>query len=95
MSEPDASPLRASDEERELAVVRLRTAAGEGRLTLDELADRLERALGAVTRADLEPLTRDLPAADSESPALSEGRRWFIGIMGGGTQRGRWRIARR
>jgi Domain of unknown function (DUF1707) len=35
-------------------VTRLRTAAGEGGVTLDELADRLDRALTAVTRADPE-----------------------------------------
>ena len=95
MPESDPIPLRASDDERELAVARLRTAAGEGRLTLDELADRLERAFAAVTRADLEPLTTDLPTGDPGVPAVVEGRRWFVGIMGGGTQRGRWRIARR
>ena len=89
--------LRASDAEREAAVTRLRTAAGEGRLTLDELAERLERAFSAVTRAELEPLTRDLPSASAEPDRrpLPEGRRWIIGIMGGGTQRGRWRIAKR
>ena len=63
--------------------------------------DRLERALTAVTRADLEPLTRDLPSAPDPSDrpldrALPpKGRRWMIGIMGGGTLRGRWRIAKR
>jgi hypothetical protein len=36
--------VRASDDEREAVVVRLQTAVGEGRLTLDELADRLDRA---------------------------------------------------
>ena len=86
--------LRASDAEREAAVTRLRTAAGEGRLTLDELAERLERAFSAVTRAELEPLTRDLPS-EPDRRALPEGRRWIIGIMGGGTERGRWRIAKR
>ena len=121
MSQSDPPPdspvpaVRASDAEREAAVSQLRTAAGEGRLSLDELAERLERALTAVTRADLEPLTRDLPVADAaaagapaaaaDAPAAAtspgatprgaEGRRWLIGIMGGGTQRGRWRIAKR
>ena len=71
MSQSDPPPdspvpaVRASDAEREAAVSQLRTAAGEGRLSLDELAARLERALTAVTRADLEPLTRDLPVADA------------------------------
>lgn len=92
----DSTPaVRASDEEREAAVARLRTAAGEGRLTLDELADRLDRALTAVTRADLEPLTADLPEQSPSAPAPVTARRWIVGIMGGGTHRGRWRIASR
>jgi hypothetical protein len=87
--------MRASDEEREAVVVRLRAAAGEGRLTLDELADRLERALSAGTRADLEPLTVDLPEAAAPAPSAAKPRRWIVGIMGGGDHRGRWRIAPR
>ena len=38
---------RASDAERERAVGRLREAATEGRLTLEELADRTGLAYGA------------------------------------------------
>jgi hypothetical protein len=52
---------RVGDVEREAAVERLRNAAGEGRLTLDELDGRLEAALVARTFADLEVLTADLP----------------------------------
>jgi ketosteroid isomerase-like protein len=91
--EPEPPALRASDAERESTATRLRSAAGEGRLGLDELAERLDAAFAAVTRADLERLTADLPAqARSSAPAM-KARRWFIGIMGGGTQRGHWRIA--
>jgi Domain of unknown function (DUF1707) len=39
--------VRASDAEREATVVRLRDAAAEGRLTLEELAERVEAADGA------------------------------------------------
>jgi Domain of unknown function (DUF1707)/Cell wall-active antibiotics response 4TMS YvqF len=97
MSESGAgSPaVRASDAEREAVVTRLRTAAGEGRLALDELAERLDRALSAVTRDDLEPLTRDLPQPQPDAPIAAKSRRWVVGIMGGGTQKGRWRIASR
>jgi hypothetical protein len=42
--------VRASDAEREAAIERLRHAAGEGRLTFEELADRIEVA-AEVTRA--------------------------------------------
>jgi Domain of unknown function (DUF1707)/Cell wall-active antibiotics response 4TMS YvqF len=97
MSESGAGTpaIRASDAEREAVVTRLRTAAGEGRLALDELAERLDRALNAVTRADLEPLTRDLPEQQPDAPPAAKSRRWVVGIMGGGTQKGRWRIASR
>ena len=39
----------------------LRDAAAEGRLTFEELADRIEAAAGATTRGELERLTGDLP----------------------------------
>jgi hypothetical protein len=54
--------LRASDAEREATIDRLRDAAAEGRLTLEELADRVEAATGARHRAELERITHDLPA---------------------------------
>jgi len=55
--------VRASDAERDATMNRLREAAAEGRLTLEELTDRIEAAGGAVMRSDLVPLTSDLPAA--------------------------------
>lgn len=61
---PDRVPamaMRASDQERERAVDMLRDAAGEGRLTFEELTDRVESALQATTRGELERLTDDLP----------------------------------
>jgi hypothetical protein len=39
----------------------IRDAAGEGRLTLEELDQRVESALGARTLRELATLTRDLP----------------------------------
>ena len=85
--------IRASDDEREAVVTRLRTAAGEGRLALDELADRVDRALGAVTRGELESLTTDLP--EQPAPMAAKARRWIVAVMGGSNHRGRWRIASR
>lgn len=60
---PERGHLRASDADRERVAEILRQAAGEGRLTLDELDERLDAAYAAKTYADLEPVTRDLPAA--------------------------------
>ena len=55
------SDLRASQDERDRVVDRLRTHAGEGRLELDELEERVELALRARTRGELAALLRDLP----------------------------------
>ena len=56
------SELRVSDADRDLVAERLRAAAGEGRLSAEELEERLETAFGARTEAELQPLTADLPA---------------------------------
>jgi uncharacterized protein DUF1707 len=53
--------LRVSHDDRERVVERLRQAAGEGRLDIDELEERLERAFAARTYGDLQPLLRDIP----------------------------------
>jgi hypothetical protein len=73
---------RASDAEREQAVVRLREASTDGRLTLEELGERTALAYRARTHADLEPLTADLPvvAASTAAPVASR-RRWLIGVF--------------
>ena len=54
--------LRVSDAEREAVAERLRQATAEGRLTPEELEERLGRALGALTRGELDPVVADLPA---------------------------------
>ncbi len=54
--------LLASDADRDRAAERLRAATAEGRLTSEELEERLERAFSARTDAELEPLVADLPA---------------------------------
>lgn len=88
-------PIRASDAERDRVVDDLAAAAAEGRLSLEELADRTEAALGATSRAELEPLTADLPASTQPAPAGGGGTRWILGVLGGGDRGGRWRIAPR
>ena len=55
--------LRASHTDRDAVVEVLRVAAGDGRLTSDELDERLELALTARTYSELAALTADLPAA--------------------------------
>ena len=62
--------LRASHQDRDRVVEVLRVAAGDGRLTADELDQRLEAALTARTYADLAVLTTDLPAASTPVPPV-------------------------
>lgn len=64
---PDRPELRASDQERERVAQVLREAAGDGRLTLAELEERLDLTYRARTRGELTPLTDDLPAGTDEA----------------------------
>lgn len=57
--------LRASHEDRDRVVEMLRVAAGDGRLSADELDQRIELALAARTYGDLSALVEDLPSAGS------------------------------
>jgi len=54
--------MRVSDAERHQVAEVLRQAAGEGRIDLAELDERLEATYAAKTYADLVPITADLPA---------------------------------
>ena len=53
--------MRTSQAERDRVVDQLRDHAAAGRLEVDELEERVERALGARTRGDLADVTKDLP----------------------------------
>ena len=59
--------LRASDSDREQVAERLRDAMAEGRLSGDELEQRLEALYGARTYGELDALLADLPV--TRSPA--------------------------
>jgi hypothetical protein len=59
--QPERSEIRASDAERERVVSFLRDKTAEGRLTADELDERVGRAYAAVTQGELRRLVRDLP----------------------------------
>lgn len=88
MAERDHPDVRASDLEREAAIEALRGAAGEGRLTFEELADRIEVADGATTCAELERLTADLPATAAVAEGAELTRRSTV--LGDVRQAGRW-----
>ena len=61
----DQCKIRASDRDRQHVVDRLRSALGDGHLTMDEYVNRMGVAYQAVTYGDLAPLCMDLPASTS------------------------------
>jgi hypothetical protein len=65
--------LRASHADRDQVVELLREAAGDGRLSAEELDERLERALTARTYAELASLTTDLPIAPGAAVVVPGG----------------------
>jgi Domain of unknown function (DUF1707) len=90
--------LRASHQDRDRVVEILRVAAGDGRLTAEELDQRLEAALTARTYAELAVLTTDLPAAGSAADLAAVAPKDMVRIdCGSGTARrdGRWVVPRR
>jgi hypothetical protein len=65
-----AVPARAADGDREAVAERLRVAAGDGRINLVELEERLERAFAAKTYGELDELVADLPPGRSAPTVL-------------------------
>lgn len=53
--------VRASDADREETAKRLQQASADGRLTVEELSERLDRTYAARDTQELAELTRDLP----------------------------------
>jgi hypothetical protein len=58
---PDSSELRASDQERERVVQAIREHFAAGRLSDEELSDRVQAAYTARTLSELHRLSADLP----------------------------------
>jgi hypothetical protein len=90
-AEPDRRPeVRLSDAERDHVVARLRAAAGDGRLTLDEMEERVGEVYRARTAGDLVPLTADLPVPAAGALRATER---VVGVFSGAKQKGHWRPA--
>jgi len=69
--------VRASDVERETVVRMLRDHCAAGRLSIDELDERVERAYAAGTRGDLNRLVSDLPTEGADGGTPARRRRFF------------------
>jgi Domain of unknown function (DUF1707) len=77
------SNVRVSDAERENVAAQLREHYAQGRLTLDELNERLDRVFASKTRTDLSAVTSDLPYAAPHGVLPSDGVRYGSGPGGG------------
>lgn len=102
--------MRISDVERDQVAEVLREAAAEGRITLDELDERIDATYTAKTYADLEPLTVDLPGSAGPAhgavaapaphgpaaPATSSSSKMVLNSKGGAVmRRGDWQVPAR
>lgn len=103
MDAQDPSQLRISDDDRHKVAEVLREAAGEGRIDIEELDERLEATYAARTYADLVPITVDLPVptaaklpvqplAEATSPQVVPGAREekHLAILSGVERKGVW-----
>ncbi|MBA2954093.1 DUF1707 domain-containing protein [Nocardioides sp. MAH-18] len=105
--EPDPAQMRISDADRHRVAEILREAAGEGRLDLDELEERLGATYAARTYADLVPITLDLPVAGAATLPAQVSRAQaspvvpgpesesHVAILGGFDRKGVWIVPER
>jgi hypothetical protein len=98
--------MRASDADRERVAQVLHGALAEGRITMEELEERLTTVYAAKTLTDLVPVTVDLPVSSTPTslePATTRalgfpdtrigghpGSSASIGVMSGAVRKGSW-----
>jgi hypothetical protein len=102
---PEPHELRASNTDRERVAKILHDAMAEGRLTVTELEERLDKVYAAKTFGELEPVTRDLPVPQPRPTGVSQPRALAahdnriggravtslaIAVMSGTERRGEW-----
>jgi Domain of unknown function (DUF1707) len=88
---------RAGDAEREQVAEKLRVAAGEGRIDLAELEERLDRAYRAKTYRELDALLADLPdKRPTGALAAPDAETMVLKTHGSNVkQNGRWTVPRK
>jgi hypothetical protein len=94
---PVVPAVRASDADRERVAAALQAAFGDGRLTMQELDERLSAAYAAGTDAELATIMHDLRASaaqpgDGAGAAPTSTR--DVGIIAAFERRGRWLVGR-
>ena len=79
-------------------MARLREACVDGRLGLEEYAERVEVAVSARTRGELAPVTRDLGVASAPPAEITAGRNavsWMVALLDDDKRAGPWTPAPR
>ncbi len=84
--------VRVSDADRERAHALLKQACLDGRLTLEEFAQRVEQVERARTHDQLREVTGDISAAPAHAAPTSSST---TAIMSGVERTGRWRVGER
>ena len=99
MPDDELPALRASDADREHTADLLRRAAGEGRLDVDELEERLSTVYATRTQRELDALVADVVAPEDRNrhPRVpvkrgADDTRWLVAVMSGHDRKGRWRV---
>ncbi len=73
--------VRASDAERNEVADKLSRHFAEGRLDSAEFKERLDKAMGATTRGDLQGLFDDLPRLEDEQAPPPSRRRRLVPLL--------------
>src|SRR3954447_18205041 len=90
MEATSSARLRAADADRERVATTVQTAGSEGRLTLDEVEERLGRVYAARFTDELAALTTDLPRPAPPGPGFPLTRerlrrhpalRWHLAVV--------------
>ena len=93
MGELDPLDMRVSDADRNKVAEILREAAGDGRIDLGELDERLEATYAAKTYGELVPITRDLaPTVPTGAVVAGAAQERAVAIMGSVERRGIWTV---
>jgi hypothetical protein len=89
----DWVPLRVSDAERQRAAALLRDGAAAGRITLEELSERLELAYAARSQPELDLVIEDLPGREAVLPSArrATAAAWVVAVIANEQRGGRWR----
>ncbi|MGW1011891.1 DUF1707 SHOCT-like domain-containing protein [Streptomyces termitum] len=101
--------LRASDADRDRVADILAEALAQGRLDVEEHAERVEAVYRAKTVGELEPVVRDLPEAGKAAPSPGAAPTAYtygpedaegdadqlLAVFSSTTRKGRWRVASR